>query len=162
MLDRGSGKAKENDRDALGNLSQESNDSLIDTRRLGNESEFATRSNSDYGLSGFRRQSYEAIHVRSDTDNNEAHTEASQQHSMPTQSRAFGDASDNTPSLNTAADISTQDVNNIASSDFLNTQDSSEPCNYYGMYSGLDPFSGFDIPFWFEQDQHCDIFQDFK
>ena len=27
---------------------------------------------------------------------------------------------------------------------------------------GLDPFSEFDIPFWFEQDQEWDIFQDFK
>lgn len=28
-------------------------------------------------------------------------------------------------------------------------------------FNTLDPFSGFDIPFWFEQDQHWDIFQDF-
>jgi hypothetical protein len=28
-------------------------------------------------------------------------------------------------------------------------------------FGALDPFSGFDIPFWFEQDQHWNIFQDF-
>jgi hypothetical protein len=28
-------------------------------------------------------------------------------------------------------------------------------------FGTLDPFSGFDIPFWFEQDQHWDFFQDF-
>lgn len=31
-----------------------------------------------------------------------------------------------------------------------------------GSLDALDPFSGFDIPFWFEQDQHWDIFQDFS
>ena len=31
-----------------------------------------------------------------------------------------------------------------------------------GDLDALDPFSGFDIPFWFEQDQHWDIFQDFN
>jgi len=31
-----------------------------------------------------------------------------------------------------------------------------------GNLDALDPFSGFDIPFWFEQDQHWDIFQDFN
>jgi hypothetical protein len=29
-----------------------------------------------------------------------------------------------------------------------------------GYLDMLDPFSGFDIPFWFEQDQHWDVFQD--
>ncbi|KAF2830534.1 hypothetical protein CC86DRAFT_162661 [Ophiobolus disseminans] len=31
-----------------------------------------------------------------------------------------------------------------------------------GNVDALDPFSGFDIPFWFEQDQHWDVFQDFN
>jgi hypothetical protein len=26
----------------------------------------------------------------------------------------------------------------------------------------IDPFSGFDIPFWFEQDQYWDVFQNFE
>jgi fermentation-respiration switch protein FrsA (DUF1100 family) len=30
-----------------------------------------------------------------------------------------------------------------------------------GAFDALDPFSGFDIPFWFEQDQNWNIFQDF-
>ena len=30
-----------------------------------------------------------------------------------------------------------------------------------GTFDALDPFSGFDIPFWFEQDQNWNIFQDF-
>jgi hypothetical protein len=28
-----------------------------------------------------------------------------------------------------------------------------------GDSNSLDPFSGFDIPFWFEQDQHWDVLQ---
>jgi hypothetical protein len=28
-----------------------------------------------------------------------------------------------------------------------------------GDANGLDPFSGFDIPFWFEQDQHWELLQ---
>lgn len=31
-----------------------------------------------------------------------------------------------------------------------------------GYLDLLDPFSGFDIPFWFEQDQHWDVFQDYN
>ncbi|KAH7083352.1 fungal-specific transcription factor domain-containing protein [Paraphoma chrysanthemicola] len=31
-----------------------------------------------------------------------------------------------------------------------------------GLAQNPDPFSGFDIPFWFDQDQHWDIFQDFN
>ncbi|KAH6529959.1 hypothetical protein HBI07_172370 [Parastagonospora nodorum] len=31
-----------------------------------------------------------------------------------------------------------------------------------GYLDALDPFSGFDIPFWFEQDQHWDVFQDYN
>jgi hypothetical protein len=30
-----------------------------------------------------------------------------------------------------------------------------------GTFDALDPFSGFDIPFWFEQDQYWNVFQDF-
>jgi hypothetical protein len=31
-----------------------------------------------------------------------------------------------------------------------------------GISQNPDPFSGFDIPFWFDQDQHWDIFHDFN
>jgi hypothetical protein len=31
-----------------------------------------------------------------------------------------------------------------------------------GYLDILDPFNGFDIPFWFEQDQHWDVFQNFS
>jgi hypothetical protein len=31
-----------------------------------------------------------------------------------------------------------------------------------GYLDILDPFNGFDIPFWFEQDQHWNVFQNFS
>jgi hypothetical protein len=34
--------------------------------------------------------------------------------------------------------------------------------NNQGYLDILDPFNGFDIPFWFEQDQHWDVFQNFS
>jgi hypothetical protein len=29
----------------------------------------------------------------------------------------------------------------------------------FGEHNSLDPFSGFDIPFWFEEEQHWDMLQ---
>lgn len=50
---------------------------------------------------------------------------------------------------------------NASFSSFLDSHLESQGDNT-GYLDVLDPFSGFDIPFWFEQDQHWDVFQDYN
>ncbi|KAH7396899.1 fungal-specific transcription factor domain-containing protein [Phaeosphaeria sp. MPI-PUGE-AT-0046c] len=57
---------------------------------------------------------------------------------------------------NTAFGIDTTSVDNA----FIGDQVRGEEYNLTN-FDALDPFSGYDIPFWLEQDQDWDIFQDF-
>jgi hypothetical protein len=69
------------------------------------------------------------------------------------------------------ADITYSATNNFES-DLSNLHTSNQEWDYFtasnqpfshaamlGGHGNLDPFSGFDIPFWFEQDQHWDMLQ---
>lgn len=55
----------------------------------------------------------------------------------------------------------TADENNIQLNDILSGGLAAGQPSDQRAFDALDPFSGFDIPFWFEQDQNWNIFQDF-
>jgi hypothetical protein len=100
----------------------------------------ATFDNSDYGLLGIGQdgRSYLDTMTRSNEDTQ--------------------------PQTWTANESRQQDIayNNVASPSSFLPGHLVDPGNDPGYLDILDPFSGFDIPFWFEQDQHWDLFQNYE
>jgi hypothetical protein len=102
-----------------------------------------TMSNADYGMLGI----------------SEAHMHESDGTSQPTGNEPSGLPQVMTSTTSTQKNTALNNDSTVFSNFMHGRQDlnqSGDP----GNLDILDPFSGFDIPFWFEQDQYWDIFQD--
>jgi hypothetical protein len=102
-----------------------------------------TMSNADYGMLGI----------------SEAHIHESNGTSQPTGNEPSGLPQVMTSTTSTQRNT-TFDNDSTVFSNFMHGRQDLNQSGDSGNLDILDPFSGFDIPFWFEQDQYWDIFQD--
>jgi hypothetical protein len=66
-----------------------------------------------------------------------------------------------TPGTVSLSHNATVDIDFASFSNTMQAEQISSQNNGFRYANMLDPFSGYDIPFWFEQDQYWDIFQNF-
>jgi hypothetical protein len=88
---------------------------------------------------------------------NQTHERTSNQAPMVSRSTQL----QHTPATVSLSQNATFDMDFASFSNTMQAQQINSQDNGFRYADMLDPFSGYDIPFWFEQDQYWDIFQNF-